>query len=125
MVYFAAQIALICTILQCQYSWRTIKFFSWDNLVKTTTIKENRLNIRCDNHARELLNKAAAYAHVSISEFVLSHALASAERLIQEHELITLQPTDFQAFLAALDEVVEPNAALSRAFNRHCEQVGR
>jgi uncharacterized protein (DUF1778 family) len=90
-----------------------------------TSAKENRLNIRCDNHARQMLNKAAAYAHVSISEFVLSHALASAERVIQEHELITLQPADFQAFLAALDQSVEPNAALSRAFNRHSEQVNR
>ena len=96
-----------------------------ENIVNTTTIKENRLNIRCDNHAREMLNKAAAYAHVSISEFVLSHALASAERVIQEHELITLQPADFQAFLAALDEPVDSNAALSRAFNRHREQVKR
>jgi uncharacterized protein (DUF1778 family) len=85
--------------------------------------KENRLNIRCDNHARQMLNKAAAYAHVSISEFVLSHALASAERVIQEHELITLQPADFQAFLAALDQPVEPDDALSRAFNRLSEQV--
>jgi uncharacterized protein (DUF1778 family) len=88
-----------------------------------TTAKENRLNIRCDNHARQMLNKAAAYAHVSISEFVLSHALASAERVIQEHESITLQPADFQAFLAALDQSVEPNTALHRAFNRHSEQV--
>jgi len=93
--------------------------------MNTITIKENRLNIRCDNHARQMLNKAAAYAHVSISEFVLSHALASAEHVIQEHESITLQPKDFQAFLAALDEPVEPNAALSRAFNRHSEQVNR
>jgi len=43
--------------------------------------------------------------------------------VIQEHELITLQPADFQAFLAALDQPVEPNAALSRAFNRLSEQV--
>jgi uncharacterized protein (DUF1778 family) len=62
---------------------------------------------------------------VSISEFVLSHALASAERVIQEHELITLRPADFQAFLAALDQAVEPNAALSRAINRHSGQVSR
>jgi len=38
-----------------------------ENLVNTTTIKENRLNIRCKNHARKMVNKAAAYAHVSIS----------------------------------------------------------
>jgi uncharacterized protein (DUF1778 family) len=32
-----------------------------------------------------MLDKAAAYAHVSISEFVLTHALSSAELFIKEH----------------------------------------
>ena len=42
--------------------------------MENTIPKESRLNIRCDVRARELLDKAATYAHVSISEFVLSHA---------------------------------------------------
>jgi uncharacterized protein (DUF1778 family) len=87
------------------------------------TTKESRLNIRCDVRARELLNKAATYAHVSISEFVLSHALASAEKVVQENENITLQPGDFQAFLAAIDAQVQPNSALKKAFKRHAEQT--
>jgi len=90
-----------------------------------TIIKENRLNIRCDNYTRQLLDKAAAYAHVSISEFVLTHALSSAEFVIKEHESITLQPVDFQAFLTALDKPLQPNAALNRAFDRHNLQVKR
>ena len=70
--------------------------------MENSTVKESRLNIRCDIRARELLNKAATYSHVSISEFVLSHALASAEKVVQANECITLQPEDFHAFLAAL-----------------------
>jgi uncharacterized protein (DUF1778 family) len=89
------------------------------------TIKENRLNIRCDTYARQMLDKAAAYAHVSISEFVLTHALSSAELVIKEHESINLQPEDFQAFLTALDKPLQPNAALNRAFDRHNLQVKR
>ncbi len=89
------------------------------------TAKESRLNIRCDVRARELLNKAATYAHVSISEFVLSHALASAEKVVQENENITLQPEDFQAFLAAIDIPDQPNPALKKAFKRHSEQISR
>jgi uncharacterized protein (DUF1778 family) len=91
--------------------------------METSTIKESRLNIRCDTHARQLLDKAATYAHVSVSEFVLSHALASAEQVVQAHESITLKPEDFHAFLAALDAPVAPNAALERAYTRHAEQV--
>lgn len=93
--------------------------------MKTTILKENRLNIRCDNHARQLLDKAASYAHVSISEFVLSNALASAQRVVQEHESITLKPKDFEAFLAALDTPAKPNAALKHAFKRHAAHVSR
>lgn len=89
------------------------------------TIKENRLHIRCDKRARRLLDKAATYAHLSVSEFVLSHALASAEQVVQAQESITLTPKDFQAFLAALDAPAKPNAALKRAFKRHAEQVRR
>lgn len=88
-----------------------------------TTTKDGRLNIRCDSRARQLLGKAAAYAQTSVSDFVLSHALASAEEVVQANESITLQAIDFQAFLAALDGPVEPNAALTRAFDRHAEQI--
>lgn len=90
-----------------------------------TTVKESRLNIRCDVHTRGLLDKAATYAHVSVSEFVLSHALASAEQVIQANERITLQPEDFHAFLAALDAPAEPNPALKKAMKRHSGQVSR
>jgi len=93
--------------------------------MKNSTAKDSRLNIRCDARARDLLDKAATYAHVSISEFVLTHALASAEKIVQAHESITLQPEDFQAFLAALDEQTPANAALQKAFKRHSEQVAR
>ena len=91
----------------------------------SATTKESRLNIRCDDRARQLLDKAATYAHVSVSEFVLSHALVSAEQVVQAHESITLRPKDFQAFLAALDAPTRPKAALKRAFKRHAEQVRR
>lgn len=93
--------------------------------MENTAVKESRLNIRCDVHARELLDKAATYAHVSVSEFVLTHALASAERVVQENENITLKPEDFRAFLAALDTPVKPDPALKKAMKRHSEQVAR
>lgn len=91
--------------------------------MQTTASKESRLNIRCNAHARELLDRAATYAHVSISEFVLSHALASAEKLVQAQECISLQPDDFQAFLRALDAPAGPSPALLQAMERHAQQV--
>ncbi len=94
-------------------------------IMPNATSKESRLNIRCDDRARELLEKAAGYTHVSLSEFVLSHALAYAEQVVQANEAITLKPKEFQAFLAALDAPAKPNAALKRAFKRNDAQVRR
>ena len=93
--------------------------------METETLKQERLNIRCDRHAKQMLDKAAGYAHVSVSEFVLAHALASAEQLIQSQESITLGADDFRAFLAALDQPVGLNSALKRASARHAKQVRR
>ena len=93
--------------------------------MENTTTKESRLNIRCDIHARELLDRAATYAHVSVSEFVLSHALASAAQVVQANEQITLKPEDFRSFLAALDAPAGPNIALKKAMKLHSEQVAR
>lgn len=89
----------------------------------TAALKESRLNIRCDSRARDLLSRAAAYAHVSVSEFVLAHAVASAEQVVQAHESITLQAADFQAFLSALDAPAEANPALQKAFQSHAASV--
>ena len=91
----------------------------------TTTIKGNRLYVRCDDRARQLLDKAATYARVSVSEFVLSHALVSAEQLVQARESITLTAKKFQAFLSVLDRPAKPNAVLKRAFKRQSENAGR
>lgn len=93
--------------------------------MEDTGLKESRLNIRCDVHARELLDKAATYAHVSVSEFVLAHALASAEKVVQANENITLKPKDFHSFLALLDSRTQPKPALKKAFKRHAKQVFR
>jgi uncharacterized protein (DUF1778 family) len=87
-----------------------------------TANKDSRLHIRCDERTRQLLDKAAGYAHVNLSEFVLSRAVAAAERIVQEQESITLRVEDFHAFLAALDAPDEPNAALLRAAERHSER---
>ncbi len=87
------------------------------------TLKDSRLNIRCTPNVRRLLDKAAGYACVSVSEFVLSHAVESAEAVVQAHEAITLSEHDFQAFLTALDAPPKPSPAMERALQRHAAQV--
>ena len=84
----------------------------------STLTKDTRLHIRCDQDMRRLLDKAAAYAHMSVSEFVLRHAVEQAQSVVQAHEAITLSQDDFAAFLDALDTPHQANPALQRAFAR-------
>ena len=85
--------------------------------------KDTRLHIRCDLEVRRLLDKAAAYSHMSVSEFVLRNAVQQAHTLVQQHEAIALSQQDFAAFLDALDPPSPPAPALQRAFARHADQV--
>ncbi|MGL1834949.1 DUF1778 domain-containing protein [Rhodocyclaceae bacterium SMB388] len=85
--------------------------------------KDTRLHIRCDQKVRQLLDKAAAYAHMSVSEFVLRNAVEQAQSVVQQHEAINLSQDDFAAFLDALETPAQPTPALQRAFARHDAQV--
>lgn len=85
--------------------------------------KDTRLHIRCNQEVRRLLDKAAAYTHMSVSEFVLRNALERAQSVVQAHEVITLSQEDFAAFLDALDTPAQANPALQRAFARHAKHV--
>lgn len=91
--------------------------------MQASSSKECRLNIRCNGHARELLDRAASYTRLSVSEFVLTHALNEAEKVVQAQECITLAADDFQAFLAALDAPATPNLAMQQAMQSHAQQV--
>jgi uncharacterized protein (DUF1778 family) len=85
--------------------------------------KERRLNIRCDEQTRALLDRAAGHARVTLSEFVLSRAVQAAEQVVRERESISLPEADFTAFLTALDAPAEPSPALLRAARRHAADV--
>ncbi|MBU2750412.1 DUF1778 domain-containing protein [Acidithiobacillus thiooxidans] len=88
-----------------------------------TLTKDARLHIRCDHDIRNLLDKAASYTHMSVSEFVLKNAVEQAQEVVQAHESITLSQTAFAAFLDALDKPSQPNPALRQAFQRHAHHV--
>jgi uncharacterized protein (DUF1778 family) len=89
----------------------------------STLAKDTRLHIRCDQEMRRLLDKAAAYAHMSVSEFVLRHAIEQAQSLVQANEAMTLSQDDFAAFLDALDTPAPANPALRRAFALHAKHA--
>jgi uncharacterized protein (DUF1778 family) len=83
------------------------------------------MHIRLDTRSKQKLERAAAYAHKSLSEFVLGEALHAADEVIHEHETLTLREADWEVFLDALENPPEPNVKLSQAFAEHKKRVRR
>ena len=94
-------------------------------MANAETIKQERMHIRLDTLSKQKLERAAAYAHKSLSEFVLGQALHAADELIHEHETLTLNEVDWQVFLDALENPPKPNAKLKQAFAEHKKRVQR
>jgi len=87
--------------------------------------KAERMYIRLDTQAKKKIEKAAAYSHKTLSEFVLSQALVSANKVINENESLALSESDFSLFLDALDTPGEPNQKLKNAFRLHSQKTVR
>jgi uncharacterized protein (DUF1778 family) len=87
-------------------------------------VKRDRMHLRLDARAKRTLERAAAYAETSVSDFVLANAVAAAERVIDSHEKITLSALDWDVFYDALINPPEPNEKLKEAARRYRERVG-
>lgn len=94
-------------------------------MANTETTKQERMHIRLDAPSKQKLERAAAYAHKSLSEFVLGQALHAADEVIQEHETVLLDEADWGVFLDALDNPPKANAKLRKAFTEHKKRVRR
>ncbi len=86
--------------------------------------KRERMHLRLDSAAKRKLARAAAYQNASVSDFVLVHAVAAAERVIEAHEKVTLSATDWDVFYEALVNPPKPNEKLKEAVRRYRERVG-
>jgi uncharacterized protein (DUF1778 family) len=82
------------------------------------------MHLRLDAKTKRTLERAAAYEATSVSDFVLTNAVAAAERVIESHEKIVLSSRDWNVFYAALLSPPEPNKKLKDAARRYRERVG-
>jgi uncharacterized protein (DUF1778 family) len=82
---------------------------------QSSNIRRDRMHLRVDASTKRKLERAAAYEHRTISDFVLANAIAAADRIIERHENITLSPADWNAFYDALVDPPKPNAKLRAA----------
>jgi uncharacterized protein (DUF1778 family) len=93
-------------------------------MAQTQALKRDRMHLRIDAKTKQKLERAAAYADTTISDFVLANAVAAANRVIESREKITLPERDWAAFYAALLDPPAPNKKLRDAARRYRERVG-
>lgn len=93
-------------------------------MAEAAEAKQARMHLRLDPRAKRKLARAAALTSSTVSDFVLSNALAAAERVIEAHEVVTLPAPDWDRFYDALLHPPAPNARLKAAARRYRERVG-
>jgi len=86
----------------------------------TGTVAQNeRINLRLKQSAKTLIERAASFEGKTVSSFILSSALASAERTIQEHESLKLNEQEALRFFYALAKPAPFNKKLTEALLEH------
>jgi len=85
--------------------------------------KEERLQVRLDRDAKQVLEKAARYENQTLSGFVLTKALDEARQVIDRHEILRINEQDWGQVMAAIDNPPPANEALKRAHKRHRQLI--
>jgi len=70
-----------------------------------------------------MLERAASFEGKTVSKFILSSALDRAKRTIKEHDSMSLNAQDSEAFFNAVAEPVQFNSKLTAAFDKHKRRV--
>ena len=77
-----------------------------------------QVNFRITDERLAFIDRAAAIRGVTRTEFVLRSSEAAAFEALNERPVITLDDETYDAFVAALDAPVEPDAGLKERFAR-------
>ncbi len=83
-----------------------------------TVMKDERLQLRVDDASKRRLAEAAEEEHLTVSAFVLRHALQAAEQVLAERQSIRLSPAAAAAFSEALTSPAQVNERLTSALQR-------
>jgi uncharacterized protein (DUF1778 family) len=84
---------------------------------------QERINLRLQHSAKRALERAASFEGKTVSNFILTSALARAEKTIHEHEVMRLNAQDAETFFKALNKPVRFNKALTAAFTEYEQRV--
>jgi uncharacterized protein (DUF1778 family) len=69
----------------------------------SSPLRSEKLDLRLTPGAKQTLQRAAAAAQRSVTDFVLESALASAAETLADRQSFQLDPEQWESFVAALD----------------------
>ncbi len=79
------------------------------------SVQQARIEARVSSEQKELFERAAALAGVTLTDFTISTLNRAAINVIQEHTIINLSVRNQRTFVDALMNPPEPNEALRKA----------
>ena len=80
--------------------------------------KSERLDVRLSAEHKELLEQAAAITGQPLTSFAVSHLLAKAREIVEQHSRTVLSRDDWERFQEILGSDDEPAPALMKAAER-------
>jgi uncharacterized protein (DUF1778 family) len=89
----------------------------------SATSKNERINLRLERNAKDMLEKAASLEGKTVSNYILASALAEAEKTLQAHQSMHLQIEEAEAFYAALAGPIRFDDKLVEALAEHGKRV--
>jgi len=80
----------------------------------SSPLRSEKLDLRLTPGAKQTLQRAAAAAQRSVTDFVLESALASAAETLADRQSFQLDLEQWQVFMAALDAPPQAHPRLAR-----------
>jgi uncharacterized protein (DUF1778 family) len=80
----------------------------------SSPLRSEKLDLRLTPGAKQTLQRAAAAAQRSVTDFVLESALASAAETLTDRQSFQLDPGQWEVFVAALDAPPQVHSRLTR-----------
>jgi uncharacterized protein (DUF1778 family) len=92
-------------------------------LMTTTERKETRLVARTSTEIHEIIQRAADYSGVSLSQFLIESAMERARDVIEKTETLSLSMAGADALFAALEIPPKANDKLLKAAQHYKDTV--
>ena len=92
-------------------------------MAQANTVRSARINLRLSEAAKRRIERAASMEGRTVSAFIVSSALETAERTIGRHEITAPARQDAMRFFDALAALPPPNDRLRAALEEHAQRV--